>query len=56
MAKVVRYKGQTVIKPENISLKTVKRFIDECGKDYSFTVDSVINFISKHFQKEPIKK
>lgn len=51
MPKTIRYKGQQAIKPDNISMKTVKRVIDECGKDYSITVDSILQLISKHFTK-----
>lgn len=47
--KTIRYRGQQVEKPENISMKIVKQIIDECGKDYCITVDSILLFISKKF-------
>lgn len=45
--KTIRYQGQQVTKPENISMKLVKIVINECGKDYSITVDSVLKLLSK---------
>lgn len=45
--KKIRYKGVQIHKPDNISMKLVKRIVDELGNDYCFSVDAVVNFISK---------
>lgn len=45
--KTVRYKGVQVIKPDNISISLFKRVVDELGKDYCITVNSIIQFLSK---------
>lgn len=43
----VTYKGVKVNKPDNISMNSLKDFIDTLGKDYCFTVDQVFEFNSK---------
>lgn len=53
--KIIKYKGVTVNKPDNISLTTIKRIVDELGKDNCITVDSIVQFLSeyqKRFEKE----
>lgn len=46
--KVIRYKGVQVNKPDNISLKYIKKIVDTLGKDGCFSVDALVNFLSKH--------
>lgn len=46
--KAIRYKKVNVNKPDNISMNLVKKIVDELGGDYSITVDSIVNFISKN--------
>ena len=41
------YKGVKINKPENVSITIFKNIVDECGKDYSMTVQSILNLISK---------
>jgi len=50
-AKKVSYKGVKANKPDNVSMKMFKRVIDELGKDYCFSVDDVLKFISTHLIK-----
>lgn len=45
--KKVSYKGVKVLKPDNISMNLLKQVIDECGKDYCITAQSVIDLLSK---------
>lgn len=45
--KPISYKGVKAIKPDNISMNLFKRVVDECGGDYSITVQSVVNLLSK---------
>lgn len=47
MPKTIRYKGQELDKPDNMSMNLIKRIIDECGKDYCITAQSVVDLISK---------
>ena len=42
------YKGVKFIKPNDISLKFIKRLIDNLGGDYSFSIESLIDFLSKN--------
>lgn len=44
--KPIRYKGISVNKPDNISLKFIKKVVDNLGRDHSFTVDQLIDFLS----------
>jgi hypothetical protein len=43
--KTIKYKGEKIIKPDNLSLNCLKRFIDNLG--YSSDVQEHINFWAK---------
>jgi len=45
MPKLIKYKGVEILKPDTMSLKYLKKVIDRLGKDYSFTVQNVVDFI-----------
>lgn len=45
--KKVSYKGVHVVLPSNVSISAFKDIVDKCGKDYSITVQSVINLLSR---------
>lgn len=50
----IKYKNHVIHRPENVSMKTVKRICDELGQDYSFTVNDVVQLVSK-LQSEKIE-
>lgn len=52
-SKKFTYKGESFMKPDNISSNLAKRVIDECGKDYCITVQAVINLLSKELKHLP---
>ncbi|TDQ12217.1 hypothetical protein ATK78_1351 [Pedobacter metabolipauper] len=48
MAKKIRYKTVQVILPDNISLTYLKKVVDTLGKDYCFSVQQLIDFLSEN--------
>lgn len=49
--KMITYKGVKLIKPANISMRMVKKFIQQNGGDYCATVQSIFAFFSKYIKQ-----
>lgn len=45
--KKASYKGIKVDLPDNISISSLKDIVDQCGSDYSITVQGVVDLLSR---------
>lgn len=43
----IKFKNHVIDKPSNLSMKLIKRVCMELGEDYNFTVNDVIQCISR---------
>ena len=43
----IKFKNHVIDKPSNLSMKLIKRVCVELGEDYNFTVNDVIQCISR---------
>ena len=43
----IKFKNHVIDKPSNLSMKLIKRVCLELGEDYNFTVNDVIQVISR---------
>ena len=50
----IKYKNHVIHRPENVSMNMVKKICDELGQDYSFTVNDVVQLISRLSSKENV--
>jgi len=50
MIKTASYKGVKANLPSNVSISAFKDIVDQCGKDYSITVQSVVDLLSRKLQ------
>lgn len=50
--KKIRYRGVSVNKPDEMSMRKLKRIINELGGDYSYSIQSIVDHISKYYLLE----